>query len=1275
MVFVEKQEEEVVVQLPGGKVASPPLKPGASMPSFRAMAAANVASPKPSQAPSNSPTVSASSTTANKKTGNGKVQFGGASTTGGSTTGSASAAGLNLPPRTHSAPPALEEEAVVVPVVKAVSVAPQQELASPQPMPPAAHPSAAAVPTGLMPHHPHPVPYNPHYAPQQHQQQHQQHHGGYPHPQHPQQQQYQGYPYPPNHYGVRPPMHQAPYGMPPMMRPPYDGSYMRPAYPPGPTGPGYITLRPGQPSSIPASPGSTIPQRVVKKIAIVNPETGEDVTKDLIIKSLNSPAGTSDAISSPSTEKKHAVVIVNPADNKPVDISKPIPASDKDKPIADNDKPVISTDKPIVPVMDDVFEMDDQSIFSGGELSDLESCDDLSDEEEEEEYTGPRLLKIGQHVEYPRTLVQFSPPSSADEVWKYDRSFLMQFRPICTWKPEMELEKVQKARVAAQAQGGQRRDYEGGRRDRRGGRDRQPNNLSGVTAVLTNRATNAWDRLGSVRLPEEEKLLREVKGMLNKLTLDKFDSISDKIIEMGIMSKTIMPGTIDLIFDKAVEEPKFASMYARLCLKIVMHENEEKVKADPALPNEDGSPAKIELEFRRFLISKCQVEYEKKKAWSSNRLAKLAADKDEPATPEEAKQRADEEARKAAGELTEEDYALIKVKRRVLGNMRFIGELFNVGLLPEKIMHAVIVELLRNVSDPEEEEVESFCRLFTTVGPKLDTVAAQRQIESYLGRMTQLTTNTVLSTRVRFMILDVLDLRKVKWAGKDREMPKTLADFQRELAEKQAQMAASRSSRPAGSRDARDARGDRPGSVRPDQRPGSARPSLHYQSSGGNASSTSVSSREDHHSRRRDPPPPLRQDRRGGGGQSSGGFQTVSSSRGSPALRATTPQMDNRPASTASASTTGSAAQNRYDLLMAESHAAESAEATPASTPTAPVAPWEEAKALSQLQSAFNELMRFKKLDDFVAIWTEIIPTGHHKEALNKLLGLSLDSGEKAVEALGQQVFPSSIKFDRAAVLQVFTETMGMLDDLAVDLPRAPEYAGKLMAAAIDAGMLHPDCPMSVLSAVAKRDAVPAVRALVHCVGALKEQTAKSSPAVISVLREHLSTAAPAILRAKLLPRFGPAMQAAVIRARLSALPAPYEEFLQAARQLALDDFSLADLDDQSIVLEAISSAAFDRLHTETKTSASKIDAKLPTMLTCLSIFEKLSPTEAAMTLLNTLTTGFQAVDLDWFERCFKATHAAGLVQAEDLAAWRKDGSLDKTKALERLSAFIDSAK
>ena len=52
------------------------------------------------------------------------------------------------------------------------------------------------------------------------------------------------------------------------------------------------------------------------------------------------------------------------------------------------------------------------------------------------------------------------------------------------------------------------------------------------------------------------------------------------------------------------------------------------------------------------------------------------------------------------GELTEEDYLLIKLKRRVLGNMRFIGEIFKVGLIGEKIMHSIITELLSNVENP-----------------------------------------------------------------------------------------------------------------------------------------------------------------------------------------------------------------------------------------------------------------------------------------------------------------------------------------------------------------------------------------------------------------------------------------------------------------------------------------------------------------------------------------------------------------------------------------------
>lgn len=1030
--------------------------------------------------------------------------------------------------------------------------------------------------------------------------------------------------------------------------------------------PGYISYRPAGPGvssgDIPVI--SQLPPPQKKKIAIVNPDTGEDVTKDMLPTVVKVASAAPSALASPTTASPQAAaaaaeapaspaapvrvaVIVNPADNKPVDLSAPAAAS-------------MPAPSAAAAGEEDVFAIDDASIFSGGELDDLEdglgdhSEDESDSESEEEEYTGPRLLKPGQKVDYPRTMVQFIPPSSSDGVWAYDRAFLMQFRPICTWKPEMELEMVQRARVAQQTQ---RREYRTERTERRGDRgDRRgrgaPMPTGGAPAVLTNRAANAWARLGEAVLPEEEKLLREVKGMLNKLTLDKFDVISDKIIELGIMRKSIMPGTIDIIFDKAVEEPKYASMYARLVLKIVMHETEEKQKAVLS----EGE--KVESEFRRFLISKCQVEYEKKKAWSISRLAQLQAESAEGSeaaavaavdlSPEEQARRAEAAAKKAAGELTEEDYELIKTKRRVLGNMRFIGELFNVGLITERIMHAVIQELLRDVVSPEEEEVESFCRLITTVGPKLDTPAAAKQIESYLARMHQLTANMSLSTRVRFMVLDVLDLRRARWAGKDKEMPKTLADFQRELAEKQAAASARKAS--SGSRD----RGDR-------DRPGSARPSstLHQQHS-----STSVSSREEHSGRRGTDRPSAfagrgeqRRPERGSAAGAAAGFTTVSSSRGSPALRTATPA--ERPASTASSAT--STAMNRYDLLMA----GDDQQQTPAI-----VVNWEGKEALSRVLSALKEFIQFKKASEFMAVWTESIPAPHQAEALGHLLAQALDGGERLVDALvlllGGDLGP---QLAQPAVRQAFSQSLATLDDLTTDAPRAPEYSGRLIAAAIDASLLPPEAPLVLLKAVVQRCPRPAVLALLHTVLAMRPEgpaAAQTAAQASDALTKHIEVAGPAAIKARQLHRLAPALQSAALKAHLAtALPQPYEAFLQAARPLLLEQLDLAQHQDQRLVLRALLSAAFYRLHAEGPAPAVLEAERLPTMLACLSVFQ---PEDTAPVLLDVLAADWCKADAEWCQVAVRATIGAGLVQPEELKAWRDSLGPDALKAFEWIS-------
>lgn len=67
--------------------------------------------------------------------------------------------------------------------------------------------------------------------------------------------------------------------------------------------------------------------------------------------------------------------------------------------------------------------------------------------------------------------------------------------------------------------------------------------------------------------------------------------------------------------------------------------------------------------------------------------------------------------------MVELDEAKEKARRRSLGNIRFIGELFNLKMLTLPIMHDCVMKLLK---ERDEESMECLCMLLTTSGKNLD---------------------------------------------------------------------------------------------------------------------------------------------------------------------------------------------------------------------------------------------------------------------------------------------------------------------------------------------------------------------------------------------------------------------------------------------------------------------------------------------------------------------------------------------------------------------------
>eukprot|EP01135_Chromosphaera_perkinsii_P011543 Nk52_evm1s2438 gene=Nk52_evmTU1s2438 len=249
------------------------------------------------------------------------------------------------------------------------------------------------------------------------------------------------------------------------------------------------------------------------------------------------------------------------------------------------------------------------------------------------------------------------------------------------------------------------------------------------------------------KISSDESVFRNVRGILNKLTPEKFDKLTDQLVNVGIYNVNILRGVIILLFEKALDEPHYSSLYAQTCVKL----NQEA-------PSFEEPGAKVST-FRKLLLKKCQDEFQNRQEIFSQ-FEKMDDSMD------------DEEKQKR-----------ILAKRKMLGNIKFIGELGKLKILSSKVMHDCIRQLLGKVKNADPDDVECLCKLMTTVGPVLDTPEARLYMTQYFERMQDLATSKSLPSRHRFMVQDVLDLRKNDWVQrqwKQNKGPRSIAEIRKE---------------------------------------------------------------------------------------------------------------------------------------------------------------------------------------------------------------------------------------------------------------------------------------------------------------------------------------------------------------------------------------------------------------------------------------------------------------------------------------------------------------
>ena len=297
-----------------------------------------------------------------------------------------------------------------------------------------------------------------------------------------------------------------------------------------------------------------------------------------------------------------------------------------------------------------------------------------------------------------------------------------------------------------------------------------------VKPLVVNEETR-WKPKSAKESADEDKdadaaVIQKALLILNKLTPTNFPKLSEQFCDEVISSESLLVSGIKLLIAKAQQEPHFCPMYAQVCQAL-------SSKPLPFETNDDEGNDKRQKPgktFKRHLLEECQQEFE------------FSTMRDKPENTEE---------------LTSEEveYRTRLAKKKYLGHMTFIGEIYKVGLCNTKVMLMCLPILLDSSSgeNVDEENIECFVKLMATIGEKLQndcTTQAQQKGKPESLKQLDMSWERVhsiihpqnhetrpVSNRIKFMLQDLIELRDNGWVARRKlETAKTLQEIHSEAA-------------------------------------------------------------------------------------------------------------------------------------------------------------------------------------------------------------------------------------------------------------------------------------------------------------------------------------------------------------------------------------------------------------------------------------------------------------------------------------------------------------
>lgn len=122
----------------------------------------------------------------------------------------------------------------------------------------------------------------------------------------------------------------------------------------------------------------------------------------------------------------------------------------------------------------------------------------------------------------------------------------------------------------------------------------RPNNMTELDFPQKKRGTNNFRKKVLTEKDRFNKMVGEIRILLNKLSGMNFDTISFKLMTNFTYTPSLLYELMKMIFIKATGERAYLDVYVKLCASLFKKFN---------------NPEKHEMNFKKLLITKCQNQF------------------------------------------------------------------------------------------------------------------------------------------------------------------------------------------------------------------------------------------------------------------------------------------------------------------------------------------------------------------------------------------------------------------------------------------------------------------------------------------------------------------------------------------------------------------------------------------------------------------------------------------------------------------------------------------